>query len=1038
MNKARAILTPLLALARLHWIVLCTLAGLLLLYTLAGFFLVPNIARAQLEKHVTGTLHRQLSIGEITFNPFTLQAQIHDFKLAEADGAPLVGFRHLLVNATLASIWQRAVSLQEVRIDAPAIDLVIAKDGSMNLAALAPAPIQPPSTQPSKPMRVRLGKFSVSEGRVNLQDNTRSKPFTAAIAPVRFILTDFRTDAGYRNAYQFTGTTQAGEQLSWAGEFTVQPLGSSGKLSVTGLKAGTIDAYIYEAVPFKLASGTLTLSGDYRLALDPFGLEVSLSSIAVRDLGLTERKQGASTPLVIPEIDIQGTQFSYASHSATLQQVTVRNAHVDLAREKDGTVSLSRLFASAKAAPTSDSPAIDGAAAGATLRAADERSGDPKTAARGAPDNGNAWKVTLAALQVDAATLLAEDRTVEPVAKFALTPVTATVKGISSDLTTRFDVATDITINGKGRFKTSGQAQLQPLAAQMRLDLAAFELADIQPYLEKVTAMTVHSGQLAVKGDVSYAGTPATAAPLRFNGEAQVADLQTTDDFLHEDFIRWRHLAITGIGFQLNPDRLSIERIVARQPYARVIIAKDRTLNVVRVLNPGAVVLPPGAMQEAQEKDKRLPPQPSAAQDARMPRARAHGRAGTAPTNGGRSSSGGQQAAPVEKVFPASIKLVQVSDGSANFADYSIEPSFATGIIGLNGKVTGLSSNPTSRAKVKLDGKVDKYAPVAISGEVNLLSAAKYTDLAMNFRNLELTTFNPYSGKFAGYSISKGKLSTELKYQVADRKLDAAHHIVLDNLEFGDKTDSKDAAPIPVKLAIALLKDRNGVIDVNLPVSGTLDDPQFRLGPIIWKAALGLLTRVVTAPFAALGALFGGGDELAFVDFPAGSAVLPATEVEKLNKLAKALLERPQLKLSVPLTVVTVQDGDALAQAALVSHLPADAGGPPADAAAKRKRIAALERAYKEVAKAATAYPPELKTGKGAGLDAQLDILGHALLEKLQPDATALTALAQQRSRAVQDALLANTGLEAERVFITERSEGKSEGSNVRMEMKLE
>ncbi|HEY5759195.1 MAG TPA: DUF748 domain-containing protein, partial [Steroidobacter sp.] len=390
-----------------------------------------------------------------------------------------------------------------------------------------------------------------------------------------------------------------------------------------------------------------------------------------------------------------------------------------------------------------------------------------------------------------------------------------------------------------------------------------------------------------------------------------------------------------------------------------------------------------------------------------------------------------------EPMFPVRIKTIQFVDGSANFADYSIEPSFATGILELNGTVTGLSSDPKSRAKVKLDGQVDKYAPVDINGEVNVLSATAFTDLSMNFRNMELTTFNPYSGKFAGYNISKGKLSTELKYLVQDRKLDAAHHIVIDNLEFGDKTDSKDAAPIPLKLAVALLKDRHGIIDLNLPVTGTLDDPKFRLGPIIWKAVLNLLTKIVTAPFTALGALFGGGEELAFVDFEAGQAVLPVTQAEKLNNLAKALVERPQLKLNVPLTVVTKQDSEAIARAALAAKLPP--AEPPQDDAAKRQRIAAVEKVYKEVTNSAPAYPPETQTEKGIDFDARLKFLEQSLLERMKPDDAALTALAQQRARAVQDALLANTELSPERVFITaERSEGKTESNLVRMEMKLE
>jgi Domain of Unknown Function (DUF748) len=514
--------------------------------------------------------------------------------------------------------------------------------------------------------------------------------------------------------------------------------------------------------------------------------------------------------------------------------------------------------------------------------------------------------------------------------------------------------------------------------------------------------MTLHSGRLSAKGDFRYAETPENAQPITFRGAIQVADLRTTDQLVNEDFLKWRNLALTGVNFSLNPDKLSIERVVARQPYARVVIAKDTSLNVTRVLNPQGSVAAPAQTEEGESE--RVAPAVSA---------------------------------KAEPVFPARIGTVQLIDGSANFADYSIEPSFATGILSLNGTIIGLSSDPASRAKVKLDGKVDKYAPVDITGEVNLLSATAYTDLAMNFRNMELTTFNPYSGKFAGYNISKGKLSTELRYKVQDRKLDAAHHIVLDNLEFGAKTDSKDAAPIPLKLAVALLKDRNGVIDVNLPVTGTIDDPKFKLGPIIWKAILGLLTKIVTAPFAALGALFGGGDELAYVDFAPGTAVLTPTEAEKLNKLSKALVERPQLKLNVPLTVVAAADSAALAQKQLAATIPP--AGELTDEKAKRKRIAELEKAYEEIVKTAPEYPPETKTEKGVDLDAQIQFLDRSLLERLQPDDAALTELGRQRARAVQDALLANTELNPERVFITtERSEGKAENSAVRMEMKLE
>jgi hypothetical protein len=250
-----------------------------------------------------------------------------------------------------------------------------------------------------------------------------------------------------------------------------------------------------------------------------------------------------------------------------------------------------------------------------------------------------------------------------------------------------------------------------------------------------------------------------------------------------------------------------------------------------------------------------------------------------------------------------SIGLVSIDKASANFADYSLQPNFVTGIQELSGTIKGLSSKKESRATVKLDGKVDAYAPVTIDGEINYLSADAYTDLKLAFDNMELTTFTPYSGKFAGYHIDKGKLSVRLAYHIEDRKLDAQHKIILDQLQLGERIESKDATSLPVKLAVALLKDRNGVIDLDLPVSGSLDDPKFRLGPLIWKVVVNLVTKIVTAPFALLGSLFGGGEEVNQLTFAPGTIELQGESQARVDSVAKALRERPGLSLEVPIRI---------------------------------------------------------------------------------------------------------------------------------------
>jgi len=512
---------------------------------------------------------------------------------------------------------------------------------------------------------------------------------------------------------------------------------------------------------------------------------------------------------------------------------------------------------------------------------------------------------------------------------------------------------------------------------------------------------------------------------VQLAGNFSIAGVRTVDNALHESFINWDRLDIVGMSYQHGPDRLDIDQVIARKLYARVIVEPDSTLNVTRVLaGPGATVVapaPPGGSKVT--ATAAVKPQPAPAKPAKP-----------------------AAAAPM----PMAIKKIELHSSQANFADLSVQPNFAAGIHKIEGTVLGLSSKPNSRAKVDIHGAVDEFSPVSIAGEVNVLSAALYTDLSLSFRNMELSTFNPYSGKFAGYNITKGKLTTELHYKVNGRKLDAQHHITVDQLEFGDKTESKDAVSLPIKLAVALLKDRNGVIDLDIPVNGTLDDPKFRLGPIIWKVFVNILEKAITAPFALLGSLFGGGPDLQFVDFPPAAAQLDAVAMDKGRAMVKALTERPQLKIEIPIAWVSELDRPALVEAQFMKQVREAQSAaptrkkPPATAPDYEQMDAAdkvelLTQLYKKNFGGEPKFPdsvtdikpkPELAAAK-------VEFLSKALREHIAVSDSDLTALGQQRAMAVQQLLLTDTQLDPARVFLVANDKAKNQDGKVRLELSL-
>jgi hypothetical protein len=1041
---------PALMRLRSHGRLLIIIAALLLLYTLGGFLLVPHVARNAIIGYVQKNMGgRHASIGELKFNPFTFTIEVHQFALTEVNDSPIASFDLLRIGASLtASLVHRAWTLSEVRLEQPRVDALVERDGTLNLAKLAPAtPPKPekPETDHSLPA-LRIQALGVHGGSVRFEDRSRAEPFSTTLRPIEFDLTDFRTTRDFENKYRFSAQSAAGERLDWAGQFTLQPLGSTGEFTIAQLKALTIANYLQNALPFELVGGSLDIQGSYQFAATPAtALSLNLPSIKIHSLGINPAASAgagaaSAAPWVsLPELDVNNTSVSLSERRVTIGEVLLQHAAVQVWRNADGSLNLQQLAGAAKAPASTPTPTPTPTPAPA-----------PSSSAASAVP---AWNIALAKLELQEANIAVEDRSVTPAFKTQLGAIALTVENYSSAGTAPLNIDLRMQIGQGGQLQTQGTVALSSMNSALDLTLSGLDLPALQPYVAQSTDLAIYRGKLGVKGHVVYTGVPARGQPkLQLALGINVADLATRDNFLNEDLVSWRSLQIDGMRYQMAPDALHIERIAVGAPYGRVVIGPKGGLNVAQILRPARAQGASGAQPAAESSEQGVTA--VAAPPAGKGKAR-------------KSKSGSTPAAvavaapPRQPGMPMSIARIDIQDGVADFTDHSVEPTFSTAIYGLKGSVIGLSSDPASRATVSLDGSVDRYAPVSIKGKVNVLSAATFTDIAMSFSNIELPTFNPYSGKFAGYNITQGKLTTTMQYHVENRKLDAQHHIVIDQLEFGAATESKQAVPLPIKLAVSLLKDRNGVIDLDLPVGGSLDDPTFRVGPIIWKVFVNLIEKVVTAPFAALGKLFGGGPELSYVDFPAGASTLGAEQTQKLSQLASALVERPQLKLDVPLHTQADDDDAALERAALDNALQAaDASG----AAAARPRspkskstagaagassrasasasdsngaasaqaaaqLPALVALYRTQFKSDPDYPPE--TDKVAWLQQQL-------LPQFAPSQAERDALSLARAQAVQSAVLTNTELKPDRVFLVNQVSGGGPDGKVRMELKLE
>jgi hypothetical protein len=444
------------------------------------------------------------------------------------------------------------------------------------------------------------------------------------------------------------------------------------------------------------------------------------------------------------------------------------------------------------------------------------------------------------------------------------------LEGAGSDLTRPVKFTAGLNLREGGQLSAKGRVVPARGALEADVRVKQLALAPLQPLLGNYVKLKIAGGSVSAQGRLTAAAGEAKSASLRYVGGFDVAGLALNEES-GEPFAAWKSVGADKLTASLAPNLLEIPELRVVEPNAKLIIEKDRSFNAARLLVRPATS---GAAVDAP------PPAPAQAAD---------------------------------DAFPVRIQRLRFQNGKLDFTDLSLQPQFGAKIYELNGVVTGLSSNRSSRSQIELDGRVDEFGLARIRGELNPFAPRDNTNVNVVFKNVDMVSTSPYAMKFAGYKIAEGKISLDLQYRVRNSQLEGTNQIIIDKLTLGERVDSPDALKLPLELAIAILKDSDDRIDLGLPVSGDMSDPQFSYGAVVWKAIGSVLTRIVTAPFRALGSLFGiSGEKLETIDFDPGSDRLLPPEREKLKQVAQVLAKRAQLKLSVPGQYSEPADGAAL------------------------------------------------------------------------------------------------------------------------------
>jgi len=817
--------------------------GFLVLFTLFGFFILPPVLNSVLVKKLSENLHRQVTIQKIKINPYALTLDVKGFLVKERDSAEnFVSLEEIFVNLSSLSLAKRAVILEGLWIGKPYFKVVRRKDESYNFSDLLEKPKSEPEKK-TKPVQFSLNNITISGGSVDFVDAPEDTSHSVRNLNITIPSISNRPHDIDIFVQPKLSAAINGKIFSLLGK--TKPFADSQQthvdITLKDISLAHYLPYVPMKLNFTLPSGALDVNA--KLAFIRYkdkgpAMEVT-GIIGLRDIGLDDLENKPILRLSSLNIDL-GT-LKPLSNNFHIAKVILQSPEVAVKRGKDGKINLQSLVGEEAKEPTPKE---------ATTTASTPRK-----------DSGSPLLLLVDQFQIlDGKLSFNDAMPAEPVT-LNVSNLMLQCDNLSTAKGSKGMLSLSLALEKQGSISLKGPVCIDPLNAELAVDTKDVALDTFQPYFTDKVKIHLTDGKFSTAGNLGLIDSGEAGMKINYTGTALVANFASVDKENGKDFLKWKALFFDSITAGTNPLSVDIKGISLTDFYSRVTINPDGTLNVQQVV----------------EAEKPATPSPPA-QPAQQAQA---------------SATTGKEAQDIN------IEKITLQGGRVDFSDYTIKPRYSTQLKNLGGRISGLSLGKNKTADVELRGKMGSDVPFEIVGKINPSSDNFFVDLSANLRNLDLSPMTPYSGKYLGYKIEKGKFSLEIKYLIVKKKLESQNKIFFDQFTLGDKIESKDAVQLPVKLAISLLKDRTGKIDLDIPVSGNLDDPEFSVWKIIMKVLKNILVKAATAPFALIGSLFGGGEDLSYIEFDYGIPRVNDENLKKIDNMVKALSDKPSLQIEI-------------------------------------------------------------------------------------------------------------------------------------------